>query len=238
MFIAQQMKLRGSPLHVEHRHEKKIFNDFMAQHPRPTSKHWRELAKLFKLLSNYKTIFPKLPSMLKAYYTRWKDTQKIVMAQEEMKASGYHELLIELAMPLAPSDAASAAIQTQLSVPRELNEGVNVSVFMDEMPENPLPAPPVAAPGQTSFVPSAGGTRRDQRCCYFPSCNKMASECNGYKSGMCVEVSSGRVSLPSPEELARLKSEASKKLKAQQARDRRERRKRQKTEELEDNALN
>ncbi len=44
--------------------------------PSPMAKeHWDELAKIYLRLADYKTIFPKLPSMLKAYYNHWKISQ-------------------------------------------------------------------------------------------------------------------------------------------------------------------
>lgn len=56
---------------------------------------------------------------------------------------------------------------------------------------------------EDAFVEPASVSKREQRCCYFPLCNMMTSQCNGYTTGMCIEVNSGRVKLPSLEELER-----------------------------------
>ena len=53
---AQRMGLKCPPLHVSSPHEKRIFNEFMAENPKPSSSNWRELAKLFKAKTNFKTI--------------------------------------------------------------------------------------------------------------------------------------------------------------------------------------
>jgi len=79
----------------------------------------------------------------------------------------------------------------------------------------------MAAPGQVSFLPSANSVKRDQRCCYWPSCGMMASQCNGYKRDMCSEVNSGRLVLPSLEVFAARKEEQLRAERAQRARDRR-----------------
>lgn len=226
LFAAMCMGVRGLPLHVESPQEKKIFNDFMASHPKPASARCKELAKSLKCRSSYETTFPKLPSMLKTHYDHWQDNQAIVLAEEGMKVD-CRKLLVELAPPCCGS-AASAAIQTQLLAPRELDEGVNTSITMDDLPENPLPVPPAAAPGQASFVLSAGGQRRDQRRCCFPSCTKMASECNGFNYGMCKEVLSGRVVPASKAELEQMKLDDRRAQKKKQAAEARKTKKRQK----------
>jgi hypothetical protein len=228
LFVAKRMKVKCPPLHLEGPHEKKIFNEFVKAHPKPTTQHWKELAARFLLLTNCKTIFPKLPSMLKSYYNRWKDSQLIVMAEEEMK-SDYHALLMELAKPGRGS--ASKAIEQQLSAQRELAEGTELEATLQAAPENVLPVPPLAAPGQVSFVHLASSQKRDRRCCYFPCCSMMVSKCNGYKRGMCIEVNSGRVALPSPDELAALKEQAQRAEKAASARERRREAKRQRNNE-------
>lgn len=220
------MKVKCPPLHVEGAHEKKIFNDFMAEHPKPTSKHWKELAKLYKARTNCKTVFPKLPSMLKSYYNHWQDSQAIVMAEEEMK-SEYRALLFKLATP--GRGTTSVAIQQQISAQGELSKGIDMIVDMDDLCEDPLPVPPPAAPGQSLFVQSAGGKKKDQRCCYFPCCSKMASKCHGYFAVMCNEVNSGRVVFTA-EELAEKKAVAKREEAAARARKQRQLAKRQRVE--------
>ena len=44
LFLAKRMKLRGPPLHIAHPEEKKIFNDYLRDHSKPTSKMWDDLA--------------------------------------------------------------------------------------------------------------------------------------------------------------------------------------------------
>jgi hypothetical protein len=55
LFLAARMGLTCATMPIAHPNEKKLFNDFMKAHPKPTDKDWRELAKLFKLMTDYKT---------------------------------------------------------------------------------------------------------------------------------------------------------------------------------------
>lgn len=56
---------------------------------------------------------------------------------------------------------------------------------------------------------------------------RMASECNGFKSGMCIEVNSGRVVPDSKEELQKKKSAIRQEEQRKRATERWERRKKQ-----------
>jgi hypothetical protein len=86
LFLATRMKLRGPPLHMSHPREKSIFYKFFERHPQqPTGKTWDELAALFLAKADYTTIFPKLPSMLRNYYNKWKITQELVMIKDSVK---------------------------------------------------------------------------------------------------------------------------------------------------------
>jgi hypothetical protein len=98
-FLAERMRLRGPPLDMGHPNEMKIFHDFMKEHAGKLSgKNLKFLSAIYKRKSDYKTIFPKLPSMLRRHYQTWKDSQEVVLAKESMKAP-YYTLLRKLADP-------------------------------------------------------------------------------------------------------------------------------------------
>ena len=63
LFLAKRMTLRGPPLHMAHPEEKKLFNDYLRDHSKPTAKTWDDLAAVFKEKANYTTVFPKLPDV-------------------------------------------------------------------------------------------------------------------------------------------------------------------------------
>lgn len=120
LFMAERMEVVCPPLHVAGPHEKKIFNDFMVSNPKPSRKTWYELAKVFKAKTNYTTIFPKLPSMLKSYYNQWRDNQAIVKAAEGMKIE-YRALLFELATP-APVALHPSVLSNRLQLKRSFEK--------------------------------------------------------------------------------------------------------------------
>jgi hypothetical protein len=163
-----------------------MFNDYMQSYPKPTDKDWGELAKLFKQKTDYKTIFPKLPTMLKSYYKKWRDNQLIVLVELKMKEP-FDALLRDLATPSQPG--RNMAVPNQGEICRELPEG-NQLLPLGAPLANAMPAPPTAAPGQTVFVgaTNTGGRRPRQRCYYRPFCTKMADECQGYNKDGCIEV--------------------------------------------------
>jgi hypothetical protein len=198
-FVADRMRLKCPPMPVAHPREKKMFNDHMKAHPKPTDKDWRELAKRFKQQSDCKIIFPKLPTMLKSYYKKWRDNQLIVLAELKMKEP-YDALLRDLAVPSQPG--RNTAVENQGGIRRELPEDRRPLPLLPPL-ANAMPVPPAAAPGQTEFVgaKTAGGQRSRQRCYYRPFCTKMAEECHGFKKGGCIEVIEKRVIITvTPEE--------------------------------------
>ena len=79
-FIAKMMNIECPPLPISHPHEKKLFNDFYRNNPHATDATRKELAKLFLSKTNHTTIFPKLPSMIKNYETKWKKATLIRVA--------------------------------------------------------------------------------------------------------------------------------------------------------------
>jgi hypothetical protein len=204
LFVADRMGLKCAPMPIAHPKEKAMFNKHMQDYPKPKDKDWRELAKHFKQLTDCKTIFPKLPTMLKCYYKKWKDNQLIVLAELQMKEP-YEALLRDLAVPTQPSP--NMAVQNQGEIRRELPED-NQSLPLDPSLANALPVPPAAAPGQTAFVgaKTSGGKIPTRRCFYRPFCTKMADECQGYNRGGCIEVVSKRVIIKvTPEEHKKIK---------------------------------
>ena len=75
LFLAECMGLVLALLPIATKEEIKIFTAFMLTHPKPTDSNFRDLAKLYKEKADGITIFPKLPSMVKSYYIRWKKSR-------------------------------------------------------------------------------------------------------------------------------------------------------------------
>jgi hypothetical protein len=188
LFLACRMKLVCPPVHICTKHEKHVFNEYLKTHPNPKDSNWKELARLFKSKTDCKTVFPKLPSMVKAYYNQWKESQTIVLLQEKIKEP-YTEVLNELARPAL---GLSAGVRRQKNIARESRD--SGARPLDPMAgEHPLPVPPVVAPNQTRYVVTNNHEKRDRQCVYWPRCQKMASVCGGFKKGYCSEVGTDAV---------------------------------------------
>jgi hypothetical protein len=189
LFLARKMKLKGPPLHVGHPREMHLFNEFLREHPRPTAKLWEELAALFKVKSDYETIFPKLPSMLRNYYNKWKVNQELMMLTDAVRTD-YYGLLKKLGQPSRDRDNVAAEFQknrsdAQLEEPVvDLGETVAEAAIAD-VPCNPMPVPPIAAPTQTTYVVSGDGRGRDTRLCGAAAfgCPRLAKDCSGRNGG-------------------------------------------------------
>jgi hypothetical protein len=214
-FTAARMKVRCPPLHIAHPAERKIWRDFLKTTPNPSWRDWCALAKIFKEKTDCKTVFPKLPGMLRVYYKRWKASQLIVQLEGEMKGP-YQSLLQELAIP---ADGASAAVLHQEATLHELNEDRYHAMDIDGAPKDPLPVPPAVAPQQTEFVLSAGGIKNDRKCSNWPACAKMASECRGFKPKDCIEVIAGRITQEQLNTAAAVRDENRRMQKRQQAKE-------------------
>ena len=150
-FVAKQMGVKCAPRGFSKSmpKERKIFNDFLEKHPNPSPSQFEELAAVFLQETNCKTVFPKLPSMLKEYHKRWTESRLIIAKEEAMKA-GYDKLLQELAVPASMRlSRAAPEIDREDNEPLQSREegGVDASSLARK-----LPAPPIAAPGQRNYV--------------------------------------------------------------------------------------
>lgn len=214
-FLAERMKLVGPPLHMSTKEEKKIFNDFMKNHPKPPSKTWMDMAAFFKGKADYKTMFPKLPSMLKAHYTKWKVTQDLKMIKASINEK-YYSLLKELGTPTERSSDSNpgAVFQREASQPTVPTEEAEVAAEAEalnqdttndfnSLPENPDIVAPMGAPRQVRYVATRDrrGTK-DRVCSGYPlGCTELTKECSGRNRGWrhCKSILEGRTPRPTDE---------------------------------------
>lgn len=189
-FLAERMKLTGPPLHVATKEEKRIFNEFLKSCPKPTTKSWEQLAALYKTKADYKTVFPKLPSMLRTHYTKWKLNQELVMVKDSISV-GYYDVLKKLGTPSLETltQNPAAAFQHQRStesmedapVPEPTQD--DIANFLAKAPENPLPIPPPGAPIQTEYICSDRRGKETRRCSAAPfGCPYLSMECSGRRA--------------------------------------------------------
>ena len=117
LFLLTRMQLVCPPLHVAHKYEKNIFNHYLLKNPSPNMRHWQELASIFKEKADCKNyIFPKLPSMLRAFFNNWKVTLQVVAVEDSARPEVY-SLLTRFGRPPAKISRA-AGVYTIFSVPK------------------------------------------------------------------------------------------------------------------------
>ena len=188
----------------------------MGENPKPTTEGWKKLAKEYLKKADYREIFPKLPSMLATYYTKWKGTQQLVAMKDSVEVD-YYGLLKQLGQPSedtitenpavafqkessTPPDAA-AAVLDELTVPATVSN-------LDELPENPMPVAPLAAPTQTQYNVSSDSRKNGGRKCSGApfGCLKLAKDCSGRNGGWrsCQYVASSQLSASISDEEAKV----------------------------------
>ena len=204
------------PLPIAHKHEKKIFNDFYNNHPRPTDATRRELAKLFLQKANHTTIFPKLPSMIKSYESKWKKSCLIKLAANQMNEQ-CNALLVNLSTPIdipVPNDIDNmtivrgvrndsvAALKSTFppSCVNETDAAVNDAHFPPDHDQNSTML-------HSTVAIELGTSRKHRMCANFPICIKMVKECGGWKSSHCMLLNTNQITLPDLQTLKKLKLE-------------------------------
>jgi len=100
LLLSTRMQLVCPPLHGAHKYEKNIFNDYLLKNPSPNMRSWQELASIFKEKVDCKNVFPKLPSMLRAYFNNWKMTLQLVAVEDSARPEVY-SLLTKFGRPPA-----------------------------------------------------------------------------------------------------------------------------------------
>ena len=206
-FLAERMHLTLPPLPISSSTEKKIFNELVALNPGPSARDFREWATIFLSKSDGKSIFPKLPCMLKCHYNKWKQNSLIILAETSMKDS-YATILNDLACVMVSANDdinnGSPADEGYIDVSNSIEEVDNspqtdVDSFTDVANDNPLNVGPLNTLIGTGYVTSNSRheAQRKKLCFYHPFCTFMANVCGGHSRGRCNQVNSGAVVVPS-----------------------------------------
>lgn len=184
-FIAVRMGLKYPLMHMGSQDEIKIFTNFMTDHA-PTEANFRKLAKIFRQRADGITIFPKLPSMLKAYYKRWEQNRKIKVAQNAVTRN-VKALLQRLWQ--SSISVKDVYIKNTIEVADNKSESNNVLVATKEEGKENVVAkyvPPIQAPTQKEYIPTTPSNQESRRCAWYPMCNEMAKVCNGWHLNTCI----------------------------------------------------
>ena len=214
LFLAKKMKLVGPPLHIAHPKEKKMFNDHMGEFPKPTSKTWDDLCAKYLEAADYKEVFPKLPSMLRNHYNKWKLTylgigigqghhtgrllrfaQEIVWCGRGIRRYCYNQ-------PSSKFPKGENNDNRQQELTEADDPDTEIAVLPDDAPENPLPVAPFAAPAQTHYIISGDNRKKDTRkCCAVTfGCTRLAKDCSRQDWKKCYSVTTKLIVVPDSEE--------------------------------------
>jgi len=188
-FLAERMKLKCPPLPLSTKQEHLIYNDYLKSHPQPATKNWDELAQIFKNITNGKTVFPKLPSMLKRYYDQWSKNQSIKMIGMQIRG-GYNQVLLKLSSERA--EAAPFVLQEQGIAHNTTSSTRQPVAFV----------PPSVAPYQTHEILMPTTEKTGRSCAWYPFCKANSSVCGGRWRDSCnVYGKNGTKTPPTDEEL-------------------------------------
>ena len=174
-FLALQMNLELPPLPVASRKEIKIFTEHMIQcSGKPKESDFVALAHKYLVEADGVEVFPKLPTMVRSYFNRWKKNQMIKAAKDSVGPAAKSLLLRLSGSTSAPEHHYCAeAIQAEESA---CTGGTSPQA---ESCQGSMFVPPVAAAGQKSHKPATviSSTRR---CAWAPFCKLTADKCGGF----------------------------------------------------------
>ena len=113
--MAKRMGVKYPPLPPFTISEFSMIKEFCHTHPGQKTVDIVNLCKKFKQLSDGKTIFPKLPSMIKPAIKRWKVNQEIQVLELQVKGS-YGDIIdafaseeVSMPPPKAPKKQSSSS---------------------------------------------------------------------------------------------------------------------------------
>jgi len=181
----------------------------MWTHANPNKKDWEQLAVLFLSKSNGTTIFPKLPTQLRAHYNTWKSNNTIRLAHAVVKAD-FNELVLDLAdLPerIAGSAPAVSANEVAGVVQNEADDD-HVAVLNVDQEMNPHPVAPPAAVDQAVYVRVIAQEIRRTQCYYYPDCKAWSQVCGGIRNGLRHFVNSGQINIGDEQEFQGRKRKA------------------------------
>jgi hypothetical protein len=182
-FLASQMNLELQRLPVASRKEIKIFTEHMIQcSGKPKESDFVALAQKYLIEADGIEIFPKLPTMVRSYFNRWKKNQMIKAAKDSVGPEAKSLLLRLSGSTSAPEHHyCGEAIQAEESRTKRAQD---VGEADAESSQGQMFVPPVAAAGQKSYKP-ATMIRSSKRCAWAPFCNQTIDKCGGSRKSKC-----------------------------------------------------
>lgn len=187
-YVANKMGLVFPLLPISTREEYKLFTNHISKITNDDEvgiKQMTDLAIKYKLSSDGEKIFPKLPSMLLAYYKTWKVNQKLKMLRLQLDAKfkqvkeivAFSQATAPETKPLLEPDNISFVVQQELPsiqiyVPTTgaLNQKQDVPVSTNDNTDDPKPIKHI---------------RQERQCAWAPFCMRVVSNCGGISRESC-----------------------------------------------------
>ena len=203
LFMAKRMEVKYPPLPPCTEQEFGMIKNFCASHPGQTTVEIERFCETFRQKSDGKSVFPKLPTMIKPAIKRWAINQEIKMLR--MRVGNSYGDIIEAfksdEVNLSPPDASN---QHSRKRPRANNNSatsatteVETALTVQQAPH----VPPMSAPSQIQPVATSTGTVK-QQCAWWPLCELDAQICGGIKKHRCsVYGANGKKPTPTDSEL-------------------------------------
>ena len=167
-FLAGRQRLSIPIVPVRTLEERQLVTQFIQQYGgRATAATFIAMAVHFKERADGRTIFHKLPCILKAYHSQWVKNQSIKALERKIQQP-LNMLLRSLADPIPAPPPVAVSPQ-----PAPLLVGAAVTFV-----------PPPNAPSATFEAPSSS-SRTSRPCAWSPFCDKMAYECGGWMQAGC-----------------------------------------------------
>lgn len=200
LFMAKRMGVKYPPLPPSTEQEFGMIKNFCASHPGQKSVDIERLCENFRQKSDGKSVFPKLPSMIKPGIKRWEINQEIKMLR--MRVGDSYGDIIEAfksdEVRLSPPDASN---QHSRKRPRA-NNSVTTEVEAALAVQEPPYVPPMSAPSQIQPVATSTGAVV-KPCTWWPLCKLDAHICGGIEKHRCsVYGANGSKQTPADSELA------------------------------------
>lgn len=180
------MNLELPPLPVASRKEIKMFTEHMIQcSGKPKESDFIALAHKYLIEADGIEVFPKLPTVVRSYFNRWKKNQMIKAAKDSVGPAAKSLLLRLSGSTSAPEhhycDEAMQAEEKRINGAQAAEIGdvgatLQVTMFV----------PPIAAAGQSVHKPTAAKKNSHVRCVWAPFCTSRVGECNGHNYNSCI----------------------------------------------------
>ena len=160
-----------------------MFTDFMINcGGKPKESDFANLAHQYLVAADGVDVFPKLPTMVRSYFNRWKKNQMIKAAKDSVGPAAKNLLLKLSGSAAVPED--HYCVQALEKESDRLSDKP-LAGNDEAAPKATLFVPPVAAAGQKFYKPAVKTISTTRRCAWAPFCKQTVDACGGSTKNKC-----------------------------------------------------